>query len=331
MRKRASSPGALAAADKMVRADTGGGRHPEEQSARRDDLIQPFKIEGQAVRGRLVRMGPLVDEILHRHEYPAVVGTLLAEMLVLAAALAGALKYEGVFTLQTKGDGPVRLMVADVTTSGDLRGYAQFDAERVAAVVEGAAAAAPSVPKLLGAGYLAFTVDQGAHTERYQGIVELTGATLAECVHHYFRQSEQLEAAIKIAAGRLPDGRWRAGALMLQRLPPEPGAADEVEDGWRRALAFMASSTETELLDPAVEPNDILYRLFHEDGVRVFARAELKAGCRCSRDRVERVLRSLPAEEVKSLVVDGQVIATCEFCSSRYSFSEDEVAALVGA
>jgi len=315
----------------MTRSDTGGRRTPREKPARRDDLIQPFKIEGQAVRGRLVRMGPLVDEILRRHEYPEVVAALLAEMLVLAAALAGALKYEGVFTLQTKGDGPVRLMVADVTTSGDLRGYAQFDRERLAAVVEGSPSTAPSVPRLLGAGHLAFTVDQGTHTERYQGIVELTGATLAECVHHYFRQSEQLEAAIKIAVGRQPNGPWRAGALMLQRLPPEAGADDEVEDGWRRALVFMASSTESELLDPRLEPNDLLYRLFHEDGVRVFAPADLQAGCRCSRERVERVLRSFPPDEVKSLIVDGQVVATCEFCSSRYTFSEDEIAALIRA
>jgi molecular chaperone Hsp33 len=140
-----------------------------------------------------------------------------------------------------------------------------------------------------------------------------------------------LEAAVKIAAGRTPDAGWRAGALMLQRLPPEAGAADEVEDGWRRGLALMASSTEAELLDPALAPNDLLYRLFHEDGVRVFTPAAVRAGCRCSRERVERVLRSFPAEEVRSLMVDGRVVATCEFCSSVYTFSEDEIAALIRA
>lgn len=291
------------------------------------DLIQPFKIEGQAVRGRLVRLGPVLDAVLAQHQYPPAVGELLAEMLVLAAALAGALKYEGVFTLQTKGDGPIRLMVADVTSGGEARGYAQFDADRLAALALGADGASLSVPKLLGAGYLAFTVDQGSHTERYQGIVELTGATLGECVHHYFRQSEQLDAAVKISARRSAGG-WRAGALMLQRLPPTAGAADEEEDGWRRVLALMASCTPEELIDERLEPNDLLYHLFHEDGVRVFASTGLRAGCRCSRRRVERVLRSLPAGELETFKVDGVVFVTCEFCSAKYDFTESEIAAL---
>ncbi len=296
-----------------------------------EDLVQPFKIERQAVRGRLIRLGSLVDAVLDRHQYPEPVALLLAEMLALAAVLAGALKYAGVFTLQTKGDGPIRLMVADVTSDGDMRGYAQFDLERLNAAVAAAAAAGASlsVPRLLGAGYLAFTVDQGQHTERYQGIVELTGATLAECVHHYFRQSEQFEAAIKLAAGRDPRaaGRWRAGALMLQRLP-EAGADDDVEEGWRRALVLMGSSTPGELLDPGLAPEDLLYRLFHEDGVRVFRPVMLRHGCRCSRERVERVLRSLSAEERDSLRDDGEIVATCEFCSARYAFTDSEVAAL---
>jgi molecular chaperone Hsp33 len=308
----------------MNQSFAAGNGGPQQPTAH-DDLIQPFKIEGQAVRGRLVRLGPLIDTVLDRHRYPPAVAELLAETVALAAALAGALKYEGVFTLQTKGDGPIRLMVADVTSDGDVRGYAQFDAERLAAVTGNGEPL--SVPKLLGAGYLAFTVDQGSHTERYQGIVELIGATLADCVHHYFRQSEQLDAVVKVAAGRATGG-WRAGALMLQRLPPSAGAADDVEDGWRRTLAFMASSTPDELLDAQLAPNDLLYRLFHEDGVRVFATADLRAGCRCSRQRVERVLRSLPDDELEAFKVDGMISVTCEFCSASYGFTDGEVAAL---
>jgi molecular chaperone Hsp33 len=304
-------------------AGSGGPQRPTAP----DDLIQPFKIEGQAVRGRLVRLGPLIDAVLDRHQYPPVVAELLGEMVALAAALAGALKYDGVFTLQIKGDGPIRLMVADVTSDGDVRGYTQFDADRVASVVRTGNGGSLSVPKLLGAGYLAFTVDQGSHTERYQGIVELTGATLADCIHHYFQQSEQLDAAVKVAAGRAPGG-WRAGALMLQRLPPSAAAADEVDDGWRRTLAFMASSTPEELLDAQLAPNDLLYRLFHEDGVRVFATADLRAGCRCSRERVERVLRSLPDDDLETFKIDGLISVTCEFCSASYAFTDAEVAAL---
>jgi molecular chaperone Hsp33 len=291
-----------------------------------DDMIQPFKIEGQAIRGRFVRLGPLVHEILGRHDYPRVVAAMLAEMLALAATLAATLKYDGVFTLQTKGDGPIRLMVADITSGGDVRGYAQFDAERLAKLGDSPL----SVPRLLGAGFLAFTVDQGSHTERYQGIVELIGATLVECMHHYFQQSEQFDAAIRVAVGApRGDGEaWRASALMLQRLPPGAAAADEIDEGWRRALALMASGRNAEMLDANLGPHDLLYRLFHEDGVRVFTPSRLQAGCRCSRERVERVIRSLPAPEVEELKIGGKLSVTCEFCNSSYDFSEAELAAL---
>lgn len=304
-------------------------------SRQAQDLTQPFQIEGQPVRGRLVRLGPLVDTVLERHAYPEPVAALLAEMLALAVTLSSALKFEGVFTLQTKGDGPIRLMVADVTSGGEVRGYAQFDEERLARLADAVPGHA-SVPRLLGAGYLAFTVDQGARSDRYQGIVELAGATLVDCVHHYFRQSEQLQTGIKLAVGRAPNGgkgSWRAGALMLQRLPPEaPGespAFEAEEDGWRKALALMASATRSELLDPDLPPNDLLFRLFHEEGVRVFEPGDLRAGCRCSRERVEAVLRSLPAGEVETLVENGQITVTCEFCNAHYRFSQEDLDGLL--
>src|SRR5579872_5992663 len=187
----------------------------------RDDLVQPFQIDPFRLRGRLVRLGSLLDAILTRHSYPEPVAVMLGEAIALAVALAGALKYDGVFTLQTKGDGPIRLMVADVSTAGAVRGYAQYDRARLDATPAGSGA---SVPDLLGAGYIAFTVDQGEHTDRYQGIVELAGATLAECAGHYFRQSEQLQAGIKLAVAHSgAGGAWRAGGLMLQRVPPEGG------------------------------------------------------------------------------------------------------------
>lgn len=286
-----------------------------------DDLILPFQIEAQGLRGRLARLGPLADEILHRHAYPAPVARLLAEMLGLAALLAGALKYEGVFTLQTSGDGPVRLMVADVSSGGTLRGYAQFDAARLPQSGEA------SVPRMLGAGHLAFTVDQGDFAERYQGIVELTGATLADCVHHYFRQSEQLQCALKLGTAE-ENGHWRIGALMLQRLPPPEDSeeAEAAEDGWRRALAFMASVSSAELTDAALPPEDLLFRLFHEDGVRVYRKHGLNAGCRCSRERVAEVLRAMPVEEIEALQKEGEAVVTCEFCSRQYRFDRETLA-----
>jgi len=170
-------------------------------------------------------------------------------------------------------------------------------------------------------------VDQGDFTERYQGIVELTGATLVDCVHHYFRQSEQLQCALKL--GTLEeDGHWRIGAVMLQRLPPpeESAEAEAAEDGWRRALAFMASVRSAELTDAALPPEDLLFRLFHEDGVRVFRKHPLNAGCRCSRERVAQVLRAMPAEELAALQKEGEAVVTCEFCSRQYRFDRDTLA-----
>ncbi len=290
-----------------------------------DDLIQPFQLETTAFRGRLVRLGASLDEIFGKHDYPAPVARLLSEALALAGALAGALKYDGIFTLQTKGDGPVGMMVADVTSTGDVRGYAQFDRARVAAVAEDA-----DLPTLLGKGYLAFTVDQGEHTERYQGIVELLGTTLAECTQHYFRQSEQLVTGLSVTARRV-GGHWRAGALMLQRLAE--GAANlasaTVEaDDWQRSMVLMGTVTADELVDPQLTAHTLLFRLFHEEGVRAFAPVRVRHACRCSRERVETVLRTLPAEDVEHMKVDGVITATCEFCSTAYRFTDADVAAL---
>jgi molecular chaperone Hsp33 len=295
-----------------------------------DDLIQPFQIDPFALRGRLVRLGPTVDRILSQHDYPEPVAAILGEAVTLAIVLAGALKYDGVFTLQTKSDGPVRLLVADVSTEGAVRGYAQYDPERLEAAASlGRPGESPSVPDLIGSGYIAFTVDQGEHTERYQGIVELAGATLAECAQHYFRQSEQIQAGIKLSVARSGEnGSWRAGGLMLQRVPPEGGhrvLPDDVEDGWRRAMVLMSSATPAELVDPQLSPRRLLFRLFHEDGVRVYDTHPLDARCRCSRERIERILRALPADEIEDMRKEGVATVTCEFCNTRYTFDDADL------
>lgn len=292
-----------------------------------DDLVQPFQIEASHLRGRMVRLGPTLDEILARHAYPDAVAEFLAETLTLAVLLSSMLKYEGIFTLQTKGDGPIRLMVADVTSVGDVRAYAQFDEEALAKAADDVKIA--PAPALLGKGHIAFTVDQGQNTDRYQGIVALYGKTLADCVQHYFRQSEQLDTGLTVSVGRDDDGRWRAGGIMLQRLPTQqPNAAaqlsNDVEDGWRRAMVLMASTTADELLDPALRANDLLFRLFHEDGVRVWPPSHLRFGCRCSRERVVTMLASLPRDEVETMKVEGtdEVEVVCQFCSTAYRFDE---------
>ncbi len=301
--------------------------HPDDR--RRDDIVLPFQIEAPGLRGRLVRLGDAVDTILKRHDYPPPVAALLAEALALSATLSAALKYDGIFTLQLKGDGPVPMLVTDVTTAGAIRGYAEVSGE----LPDDLAIAAAPVRSLVGKGYLAFTVDQGEHTERYQGIVELTGDSLTECIDHYFRQSEQFSAAMQVTAGQNDAGQWRAGAMMLQRLPDQEAivALEERDEAWRRSVILMSSVTAAELLDPVLAPADLLFRLFHEDGVRVYEQQPISFGCRCSHERAARILTSLPRREVEELIVEGEVTVTCQFCNETQHFDEGEVARLYDA
>lgn len=297
-----------------------------------EDVCLPFMINGGAFRGRLVRLTGTVSEILNRHGDPPEVAALLAEAMVAAVALAGGLKYDGVFTLQIQGSGPVRTLVADVTSAGDLRAWAKFDPDQLAAVVSKPRLAG-SVPQLSGpSGHLAFTVDQGPDTERYQGIVALSGESLTESIHHYFRQSEQIESALKIAIGE-PEagGQWTAAAVLIQRMPEEGGRPidrDEAEDAWRTAVILLGSLKDSELLDLGLSPARLLMRLYTTVGLRLLGPKPIRAKCRCSRERSERILASFPIEEVRTYALDGTVHMTCEFCRTDYAFSESELATL---
>jgi len=302
-----------------------------------DDLALPFTLESSGVRGRLVRTGPVVDAILTRHAYPAPVARLLGEMLALAGLMASMLKYDGIFTLQASGDGPVSMVVVDYMSDGAVRGYASVDEDRLpaddAAMVEENA----DVLKLMGQGHLAFTLDREGTAERQQGIVELNGRTLAACLQHYFQQSEQVASSLRLGAARVRanDGStgWRAGGLMMQRLPEEAGARDlagvDAEDDWRRAVILMSSATREELCDPDLSANELLYRLFHEEGVRVYQQHTLADSCRCSREKVANVLTKMDPGEVESMkLADGSVEVTCQFCNRMYHFADAQVAEL---
>jgi molecular chaperone Hsp33 len=317
-----------------VSAVSGGTNAPDA------DHALPFQLDALGVRGRLVRLGPTLDAIIERHGYPLAVARPLAEAMVLCACLATSLKYDGIFTLQISGDGPIRLLVTDLTTDGAIRGYAQFDSWKLAVALGAGNTDAPDgyVPKLFGNGRLSFTVDQGRHTERYQGVVPLEGPTLADCAHTYFRQSEQLPTGIKIAAKRIAGddiggggAHWRAAALMVQQMPEFDAGRIEVdaeqrEDDWRKAVVLMASATESEMLDPGLADTTLLYRLFHEDGPRPFERRPLLARCRCSRERIDRVLRSIKREELDDLRdKTGRVAVKCEFCSTEYTYDDNDL------
>lgn len=291
-----------------------------------DNVTQPFRLNpapGVTFQGRLIRLGSVVDDIVSRHDYPAPVARVLGEALALTATLAAALKYDGIFTFQIKSDGPVRLLVADVTSTGDLRGYAQYDAAAVADLH------APGVTarQTFGDGHLAFTVDQGRHTERYQGLVDLVGDTMADFAQHYFRQSAQLDAALIVTCGPSGEAGWRAAGVMVQRLPEAAATvrSDDADDPWRRAMMLLATATPEELLDPALAAPVFLHRLFHQEGLVVNRPRPLRDQCRCSAERIVTVLRSIPDLGADDVADSGQFEVTCEFCNTTYAFDPDKL------
>ncbi len=308
-----------------------------------DDHVLPFAVEGAGVRGRIVRLGPLVDQVLRRHAYPEAVSQLLGEALTLVVLLGSSLKFKGSFSLQTKGNGPVPMLIADYSTGedsepGHVRGYAVYDKEVDFAGYEN------DFSRLTGGGYFALTVDPGAGAERYQGIVALDGDNLARCAERYFLTSEQIPTAIQLSVGRsyvrtaermAPEaaaGHWRAGGMLIQHLPknmqdlraPED-PADEHED-WRRCRILMQSATVAELIDPYLTNERLLYRLFHEDGGRVFSGQPVAFGCRCTRDRLAGVLLQYSRPVLEELLQDGHISGSCEFCNEIYRFTLDELA-----
>ena len=283
------------------------------------DFVQTFQIEDLNIRGRLIRLDEAYEAAIQAHGYPPAIRSLIGETMVLTAILASALKYDGVFTLQVQGDGPVSLIMADITSDGAMRAYAKLRVGVTQDDIDGA-----SIPQTVGAGHMAFTVDQGPDTDRYQGITEITGATLAECAQNYFRQSEQLETAIAITADA---DNVRAAGLMVQRLPKSRDGEQEEED-WRRAVVLMSSITSKELLDRDLTSAKILFRLYHEDGIRLYDPRDLRHECRCSEERVSRTLRSFPREEIADMAEDGIITVTCEFCRTDYVYDEQRLDAL---
>jgi molecular chaperone Hsp33 len=288
--------------------------------------ITPFFLPNQPVRGRLIRLGPLANTLLTRHDHPPPVRQLLGQALALAASLAAALKFSGSFSLQAKGDGPVSMLLADCTDIGALRGYARLNAERLAALPADAPVTARA---LLGDGYLAFTVDQGMDREPQQGIVTLEGETLAQMAAHYFATSEQLACQVHLAAAETPAG-WRASALVLERIAGAGGIDPELtmgqqDEAWRTACILADTITETEMLDDSLLPERVLYRLFHGEGVAVDRPRSLAYGCRCSRARLAAILEGFPQQDLNHMTIDGDIIMTCEFCNFDFHFPRDTV------
>lgn len=285
-----------------------------------DNVVQPFRLEKSNVRGRMVRLGRVLADAMQHHNYPPPVTALLSEVAALCLLLGGMLKYEGVFTLQIKADGPIRLLVADVTSAGELRAYAGFDEAAVKKAAKRKKDTDHNYYHLLGKkGYIAFTVDQGTAEDRYQGIVELKGESIVEAVQHYFTQSEQIKTAFRLAI-HPQDSQWRAGAIMIQQLPEDKGSELSIED-WTRSAMLLETCTEGEILSPVLATADVLYRLFHEDGVRIYSPTHVRFKCRCTREKVVNILRTIPRRELEEVCEkEGKVSITCEFCSEKYDF-----------
>jgi molecular chaperone Hsp33 len=312
-----------------------------------DDMVLPFEVAPLDLRGRLTRLGPGLDDLLAKHDYPPPVARLLGEAIVLTTLLGSSLKFEGRFILQTQTDGPVSFLIVDFQAPDRLRAYARFDAGRIKQGLDSG--------HLLGKGHLAMTIDQGSDMSRYQGVVALHGGSLEEAAHEYFLRSEQIPTRVRIAVGEewvRGEGsarrRWRAGGILLQFLPkaPErarqadlhPGDAPEgtvahtvaEDDAWVEGQSLISTVEDVELIDPSLSGERLLYRLFHERGVRVFSPLNLHAQCSCSRDAVSAMLKSFAPKDRAEMVKDGKVVVTCAFCSSVYQFTPREAGAEEG-
>src|ERR1700731_1778715 len=305
-----------------------------------DDAVLPFEVAELDLRGRLTRLGPGLDDLLAKHDYPPPVAKLLGEAIVLTTLLGSSLKFDGRFILQTQTDGPVSFLIVDFQAPDRLRAYARFDAKRLTGGQDSGA--------LLGNGHLAMTIDQGPDMSRYQGLVALEGGTLEDAAHEYFLRSEQIPTRVRLAVGEEwrggegPRRHWRAGGILLQFLPkaPErarqadlhPGDAPEgsvthtvaEDDAWIEGQSLVSTVEDIELIDPDLSGERLLYRLFHERGVRVFAPLQLRAQCSCSREAVSAMLKSFAPDDRAAMVQDGKVVVTCEFCSSVYQFTPRE-------
>lgn len=318
----------------------------EQQLEGADDAVLPFQVDALDIRGRTVRLGASLDAVFAHHDYPSPVKRVLGEAVALTVLLGTSLKFEGRFILQTQTDGPVDMVVVDFVSPDKVRAYARFDEDALARA-QHSNDATPAA--LLGRGHLAMTIDQGISTNRYQGVVALDGGGLEAAAHQYFRQSEQIPTRVRLAVGEevRPGGgpsSWRAGGLLAQFLPAEssrasqrdlhPGDAPEGaeihvagdDDAWVEAQSLVGTLEDVELIDRDLASERLLYRLFHERGVRVFDAQPVAAHCTCSRERVAGVLASFDKAERREMIQDdGRVSVTCEFCGRTYAFAAEEV------
>jgi len=287
-----------------------------------DDSVTVFQLEGQPVRGRSVSLGAALNRALGKR-YPDVVARLLGEAMLISAIVAQSLKFDGRLVIQCHGtnEGAVSLLMSDCTTEGHIRGYARWDEQALKELRLDNRN--PGAEALLGGGTFSMTIDQGPDMDQYQGLAAIQGDRLSDCAEHYFKQSEQIPTELRLACGQVQEAggemEWRGGGLMIQKIADDSARGD-TEDAWDTARALFQTVTDAEMLDPELSQADLLYRLFHESGVRVVETTPVEAKCKCSKERLENTLKSFEKSALEEMAKDGVIDANCEFCDTTYLF-----------
>lgn len=297
-------------------------------SSHPEDFVAGFSSETLPIAGRIVRMGRgSLSPILQRHAYPGHLGEILGEALILSALVGSGMKFQGRVMTQAEGDGPVSMLVGEYRKDGGVRAYGRFEQERWAYLEKVNRGEKPHMPQLFGPqGALGLIIvhDQ-PDRQPYQGLVPLDRGSLPECAEDYFRRSEQVDTCLAISVGRDAAGEWHGGGMMIQKIAGDE-ARGETSDGWREAQALFATLTPEELRSEAVAVPDLLYRLFHEGGVRMEAAQRLEDRCSCNEERLTSTLAGMPDESLREMVEpDGNLKIDCQFCARHYDIPIDAV------
>ena len=322
-----------------------------------EGYIVPFILDHGMVRGRLVRLGTALSDIINTHNYPTIINHYIAEMIALGAALIMDMKTAGLITLQITNANIVRMLIVDLNSDGDIRACASWNEEALTNLLK--ETTKPSFAQLFAGGNLTFTVSLAHQKEHYQAIVELNGATLSECMHHYFRQSAQIPTALFIGVQNnigaqisettsvplhhsdtnqtspsvvslhpdlplMANNDYWAGAILLQRTPidttKELGDLEKEEDDWFTDVSLLATTKIHELLSGNLAPEQLLHRLFHERQLQITTFKGIQARCTCSRERIEEILKNFSKDDLIGMLVNNKIEVDCEFCNTKYVF-----------
>ncbi|MFV0625834.1 MAG: Hsp33 family molecular chaperone HslO [Alphaproteobacteria bacterium] len=296
------------------------------------DTCTSFHLDNGAFLGKLIRLDDTINTLLEKHKYPDQVAAVVAEFTSLAVLLSSSMKYDGLFTLQTKTDGPISMVVVDVTSEGKVRAYAKYDMERIerAKELRKTTDEIEASPYLIGGGYLAFTIDQGDKEQLYQGVVDIQGKTLSEIALRYFKQSEQIDTHLKLFL-KMPDEtnpKWQSAGIMLQKIPQKGGNVEEIENFeeiWSEAKIFLESLKDSEVFDTSLEPEILVNRLYHANKLVITGAKNYIFACRCSRDKLLNTLSGFDPKDIEEMAEKGKITATCSFCSEKYVFDKGEL------